>query len=169
MKKLFLLLILAAPLFCRAQITDTSTLIRVGQPAPTFTFYLNNKKTAELKDYRGKIVLINFFATWCGPCRAELPRVQSEIWEKYKNNPRFALLAFDRQEGWDKILPLKQSQGFTFPMLPDADRKIYGQYAKAYIPRNIVLDEKGNIIYESMGYEPQEFNKLLALLADKLK
>ena len=169
MKKFFLLLVLAAPLFCRAQKVDTSTLIRVGQQAPTFTFYLDDKKTADLKDYRGKIVLINFFATWCPPCRQELPRVQAEIWEKYKNNPKFALLAFDRQAGWDKILPLKQQQGFTFPMLPDVDRSIYGKYAKSYIPRNIVLDEKGNIIYESIGYDPQEFGKLLALLADKLK
>jgi peroxiredoxin len=169
MKKLFpLLLVLSAPFLSRAQQTDT-THTKVGDPAPTFNFYLDKEKIANLADYKGKIVVLDFWATWCPPCRLELPRVQKEIWEKYKDNPKFALFAFDRAEGWDKTLPFKAQNHYTFPMLPDADRKIYSLYATQYIPRTVVIGEDGRIIYQSMGYLEKDFNELLALLASHLK
>jgi thiol-disulfide isomerase/thioredoxin len=170
MKKLrLLLLIFTAPLFSRAQPADSTTHTKVGDKSPTFDFWLNKDKQANLQDYRGKVVLIDFFATWCPPCRAELPRIQKEIWEKYKNNPKFALLAFDREEGWDKVLPFQSQNQYTFLMSPDLNRKIFSLYATQSIPRTIVLDGKGNIIYQSIGYLPAEFDKLLSLLADQLK
>jgi len=170
MKKLFpLLLVLFAPLFSRAQQTDTTTHTKVGDLAPTFNFYPDKGKTANLADYKGKIVVLDFWATWCPPCRLELPRIQKEIWEKYKDNPKFALFAFDRAENWDKTLPFKEQNHYTFPMLPDADRKIYALYATQYIPRTVVIGEDGKIIYQSMGYDEKDFNELLALLASRLK
>ena len=170
MKKLFpLLLVLFAPFLSRAQQTDTTTHTKVGDPAPTFNFYLDKKKTANLADYKGKIVVLDFWATWCPPCRLELPRVQKEIWEKYKDNPKFALFAFDRAENWDKTLPFKEQNHYTFTMLPDADRKIYALYATQYIPRTVVIGEDGKIIYQSMGYDEKDFNELLVLLASRLK
>ena len=169
MKKLFLLLMLCAPFVSRAQIDTASTLTKVGDVAPTFTFSLDKTKTANLADYKGKIVVLDFWATWCPPCRMELPRVQKEIWEKYKDNPKFALFAFDRGEDWDKTLPFKEKNKYTFLMIPDLDKKIYNLYATQYIPRTIVIDESGKIIYQSIGYDEKDFSELLALLADKLK
>jgi peroxiredoxin len=172
MKKLFpLLLVLVAPILSRAQAqqTDTTTIKKVGDLAPSFSFYISKNKTANLADYKGKIVVLDFWATWCPPCRMELPRVQKEIWEKYKDNPKFALLAFDRGEDWDKTLPFKEQNHYTFPMLPDADKKVYKLYATQYIPRTVVIDGDGKIIYQSMGYDEKDFSELLALLADKLK
>jgi len=169
MKKLILLLAFFAPLISKAQIDTTGTLNKVGDTAPTFIFNIDQNKTANLADYKGKIVVIDFWATWCGPCRMELPRIQKEIWNKYKDNPKFALLAIDRGEGWDKTLPFKKQNNYTFLMTPDADRKIYSLYAKQYIPRVIVVGEDGKIIYQSIGYDEKEFSNLLALLADKLK
>ncbi|MES2427458.1 MAG: TlpA disulfide reductase family protein [Bacteroidota bacterium] len=164
-----ILLILLAPLFSRAQQADPSTLTKVGDTAPTFDFSLSKIQKANLKDYHGKMVMVNFFATWCGPCRMELPRVEKEIWGKYKDNPKFALFVFGREEGWDVVLPFKTKFNYTFAILPDVGRKIFSLYAKEFIPRNVIIDENGKIIYQSMGYTEEEFNKLLALLDQKLK
>jgi hypothetical protein len=67
------------------------------------------------------------------------------------------------------MLPFKESNKYTFTMVPDISRKVYGLFASQYIPRNVVLDENGKIIYQSIGYSPEEFDKLLALLKEKLK
>lgn len=168
-KLLLLLLIILSPLFSRAQVDSTSSKTKVGDIAPNFTFNLAKDKTATLADYKGKLVLIDFWATWCPPCREELPHVQKEIWEKYGSNPKFALFAFDREEGWDKTLLFKQQNKYTFPMIPDLNRKIFSLFATQYIPRLVLIDEGGKIIYQSMGYDQAEFNKLLALLAERLK
>jgi len=169
MKKLLLLLMLCAPFICRSQVDTTATLTKVGDVAPTFTFNLDKNKTANLADYKGKIVVLDFWATWCPPCRAELPRIQKEIWEKYKNNPKFALIALDREENWNKTLPFKEQNHYTFLMTPDLKRNAYDLYAKQYIPRLVVVGEDGRIIYQSIGYIEKDFNELLALLAEKLK
>lgn len=165
-----LLFIVLAPVYGRAQMAaDASDLTKVGDTAPTFDFYISKNQKNNLANYKGKIVMINFFATWCGPCAEELPRVQKDIWDKYKDNPKFALFIFGREEDWDKVLPFKEKNHYTFLMLPDVDKKIYSKYATQYIPRNVLIDENGKIIYQSIGYEEQEFNKLTKLLAKKLK
>jgi peroxiredoxin len=165
----FILLTLLAPLFSRAQQADPTTFTKVGDTAPMFDFSITKTQKANLKDYRGKIVMINFFATWCGPCRLELPRVQAEIWDKYKDNPKFVLFIFGREEGWNVVLPFKEKYHYTFAMLPDEGRKVFGLYATQSIPRNVVIDENGKILYQSIGYSEPEFKTLLNLLDAKLK
>ncbi|MDT3403195.1 TlpA family protein disulfide reductase [Mucilaginibacter terrae] len=172
MKKIFLLLTLAViTLGANAQTSaeEASTLTKIGQQVPAFEFKLDKDKTASIADYKGKIVLLNFFATWCPPCRQEFPRVQKEIWEKYKDNPKFALMAFGREEGWEKVLPFKESNSYTFNILPDEGRKIFSLFATQSIPRNVVLDENGKIIYQSIGYSEKDFSELLAILDTRLK
>ncbi|MBO9594185.1 MAG: TlpA family protein disulfide reductase [Niabella sp.] len=140
-----------------------------GTQVPDFGFALKKGgDSVRISDYKGRVVLINFFATWCGPCRAELPRVQQEIWNQYKNNPRFALFVFGREEGWDKMNAFVQQTKFSFPVLADPDRRVFSLFADSFIPRNLVLDETGKIIYRSVGYDKKEFEELLALLKKHL-
>jgi len=167
-KFIFFLFILLAPVLTSAQVADSTTLTHVGSTCPSFTFELDKGKTAQITDYRGKIILINFFATWCGPCRMELPRVQKEIWEKYQSDPKFALFVFGREEGWDKVLGFKKANNYTFAMLPDEHRKIYSLFATQYIPRTLLIDEKGTILFQSVGYSTRDMDNLLALLGNKL-
>lgn len=144
-------------------------LVELGQVSPDFQFSWKEGKTDEIANYCGKVVMINFFATWCPPCRAELPRVQEEIWNKYQNHPEFELFVFGREEDWDVLDPFIASTGYTFPILPDLKRGIFSLFATQSIPRNVILDREGKIIYQSIGYTVAEFDKMLELLEKEIQ
>jgi len=169
MKKIFLsLVIIAYSVTVFAQTEDKDTYTKIGDPMPSFTFEIEKGKTVNIADYKGKLILINLFATWCPPCNVELPEVQTKIWDKYKDNKNFAFFVFGREEGWDKLIPYKANKGFTFPILPDVDRGVFSKFAKQSIPRNILVDQEGKIIYQSMGYEEKEFKVMLKLIEKQL-
>ncbi|SDJ11836.1 Peroxiredoxin [Pedobacter sp. ok626] len=162
------ILLLLLPFATIAQ-DDKSTLTKLGESVPKFSFEIERGKTANIDDYKGKLILINLFATWCPPCNTELPLVQKQIWEKYSNNPDFAFFVFGREEGWDKLEPFKKAKGFTFPILPDVDRSIFSKFATQSIPRNIIVDQNGKIIYQSIGFSEKEFAEMVALIDANLK
>src|SRR5690554_3242604 len=144
--------------------SDQQWLVGMGQVSPDFDFAWKGDRKDNIANHRGKVVLINFFATWCPPCRAELPRVQEEIWKKYGDRSDFALFVFGREENWDVLDPFIENTGYTFPILPDLERGIFSKFATQSIPRNVILDREGKIIYQSIGYTEAEFNKMLELL-----
>ncbi len=83
--------------------TDTTTFTRLGDKAPAFICKRIDNKTIDISKLQGKIVLINFFATWCGPCNQELPILQKNIWDKYKNNPNFELIILGREHSEKEV------------------------------------------------------------------
>lgn len=148
---------------------QVATLLHTGDAVPDFQFEISPGNTAHISDYKGKIVLLNFFATWCPPCNAEFLHLQKEIWEKYQNNAHFTILSFGRQHNWSEVNDFAKQKQVTFHVLPDPHRKIFSIFAKAYIPRNVVLDKQGKIIYQSVGFVYQDFRELKHLLAKRLK
>jgi peroxiredoxin len=148
---------------------DTATFVKTGDNVPSFSFEITEGKTVNISDYKGKLVLLNMFATWCPPCNAELPEVQKLIWAPHKNDPRFAFFVFGREQGWEKLKPFKEKKGFDFPILPDEGRKIFSLFASQNIPRNFLIDENGKVIYSSTGYSPEELQQLVDLINTRLK
>lgn len=148
---------------------DKSTLLAKDQIVPVFKFEISKGKIISFNDFKGKLVLINFFATWCAPCRRELPLIQEQIWNKHKDNPKFAMLTFGREHSWDEVLKFAKDQQFSFPVLPDPKRKIYGLFASEVIPRSFLIDESGKIIYLSTGFEEPHFNELKEMIDNKLR
>ena len=148
---------------------DEFTLVKVGEKAPDFTFETAPGKTQKLSDLKGKVVWINFFATWCGPCRKELPHLQSEVYDKYKDNNNFVLLILGREHKWDEVNKFKTEQGFTMPFYPDPERTVFSLYANQNIPRNFIIDKEGKVAYSSIGFEPKGFEKIKAKADDLLK
>lgn len=167
MKHVILFLIGFLPILSYAQ-DQQGWLVQIGEKAPDFSFTLADSSLKKLSDYKGKVVLINFFATWCPPCREELPRVQKEIYDVYKSNKNFELFVFGREEDWDKLTPFIEKTGYTFPILPDVKREIFSKYALSGIPRNVIIDKDGKILYLSLGYTANEFDQLLSILKTKL-
>ncbi len=172
MTKLFLFMVMAFAVSAvfgqTANEPDKATLLIKDQTVPSFKFEISKGKVVSIGDYKGKIVLINFFATWCGPCRRELPLVQEQIWNKHKDNPKFAMLTFGREHSWEEVLKFGKDLNFSFPLLPDLKRKVFGLFASEGIPRSFLVDENGKIIYLSQGFDDVHFAELKNLIDSKL-
>jgi len=144
-----------------------TSVVQLKQTAPEFSFTTSDGKKANLSDYKGKVILINFFATWCGPCMVEMPLLQNEIWNKLKDNPDFVLLSLGRDHSQAEIDKFIEQKKFTFPIYADKDKIVYSLFAKQYIPRNYLIDKKGEVIYASTGFSMEEFEDL-KITIDKL-
>lgn len=144
------------------------TLVKTGMTVPDFEVKMFDGRTIQIKDLRGKVVLLNFWATWCPDCIRELARVQSDIIDRFQGKD-FVFLPISRQDSYEKIKAFREKKGHTFPMGMDPDRKIYAQFATAIIPRNFILDRNGKILYAEEGYDESSFQQLILEIEKALK
>ncbi len=148
---------------------DNTTLLKNGSQIPSFVFEDEAGNIVSTDNLRGKVVIINFFATWCKPCLAELPLLHDKIWNKYKNNSSFALFVFGRGETKEKTLTFKTANKYTFPMIQDESKAIFSLFATQSIPKTIVIDKEGKIVFQSIGFVAEDFNALEKIVATTLK
>jgi len=141
---------------------DSSAVTVPGQSVPDFTVTTLTGTTYQMAGLRGKVVWLNFFATWCPPCKEEMPELQNRVWEVYGQRDDFLLLSIGREETPEKMIPFRDERGLTFPMAPDTDRSVYARFAEKFIPRNVLIDKNGTIIHQSKGFEAEDFATLLA-------
>ena len=147
---------------------EQATLVKDGQKAPAFEVEMFDGSTVKLADLKGKVVLLNFWATWCPPCRAELARVEKDIIEKFKGQ-EFVFLPVSRGEKRETVASFREKMGYTFPMGLDTDGRVYAEYAQTYIPRNFLIDKQGNVVKASVGYDEAEFTELVKLIEKEIK
>jgi len=145
-----------------------STLIAEGEAVPDFIFTTTRGKQYSMEGLKGKVVLLNFFATWCPTCMKEMPALQEQVWGKYKERDDFMLVSIGREQDMQKMKDFKAEKGYGFHFAPDTGRVIYGLFAEKYIPRNVVVNEQGTIVYQGTGYDEQEFADMLQLIEREL-
>lgn len=171
-KFVLITLLSAFCIFTNAQITDDrGYLVKVGEMAPDFSIKLTTGKTIQLKELKGKIVMLQFTASWCGVCRKEMPFIESDIWQKHKNNPNFALIAIDRDEPLETVLKFVESTKITYPIGLDPAANIFALYAQreAGITRNVIIDKTGKIVLLTRLYNEIEFNEMKNKIEELLK
>lgn len=124
--------------------------IEEGNAIPDFTLVdLNGKKT-NIKDYRGKVVFLNFWATWCPPCRQEMPSMET-LWQKSKGKP-FVILAVSVDDAdTKKVADFIAKNKYTFPVFHDVTGELSQQFLIRSIPTTFILDTKGIIIEKMSG------------------
>ena len=142
---------------------STGYIVKVGELAPDFTVKLTDGKSVTLSELRGKVVMLQFTASWCGVCRKEMPFIEKDIWLRHKSNPDFMLIGIDRDEPLEKVIAFGKSTGVTYPLGLDPGADIFAKYAlrKAGITRNVLIDKEGRIVMLTRLYNPEEFASLV--------
>ena len=148
---------------------DSTANTRVGDKAPSFSCKTLKGKEYTIDRLKGKVIMLNFFATWCPGCNLELPELEKEIWNKYRDNPDFVLLVIGREHTDKDLIAFAGSKNLDLPFVPDPGREIYRLYASRYIPRNIVIDKEGNIVFQNSGFTAKKLSDIDRLIGEKLK
>ncbi|MBR6648625.1 MAG: TlpA family protein disulfide reductase [Bacteroidaceae bacterium] len=138
-------------------------IVKVGDIAPDFSLKYTDGNNFTLSQLRGKVVMLQFTASWCGICRNEMPHIEKEIWQRHKNNPNFVLVGVDREETKEVIEDYTAKVGTTYPMLIDEKGDAFASYAvrKSGITRNVLIDKNGRIVMLTRRYVEPEFNQLV--------
>lgn len=132
------------------------------KPAPAFSLKDMNGKNVDLADKLGKdVVFLNFFATWCAPCQAELPILQ-QFHEKYADKGlSLYVVSIDDPKSAAKVKPLIKEHKYTFPVLLDTQTRAISLYnPKKVVPFSVIIDRAGNIHQQKFGFQPGDEKKL---------
>ena len=142
---------------------ENNYLVKVGDVAPDFTLSLTDGTEFTLSKNRGKVVMLQFTASWCGVCRKEMPFIERDIWLPNKDNKDFVLLGIDREEPLEDVKKFAESTGITDPMALDSKADVFASYAerKSGITRNILIDRDGRIVKLTRLYNEKEFGELV--------
>jgi thiol-disulfide isomerase/thioredoxin len=118
--------------------------------APDFTLPSLDGPNLRLQEQRGRVVMINFWASWCGPCRLEMPHL-ARLYEKYRGSG-FTVLAVNIDESPQKAASLATQLGMRFPVLLDTDKKVSRLYDLSTMPSTVLVDRDGRVRYVHRGY-----------------
>lgn len=145
-------------------------IVRLGEVAPDFEMELTDGQKVKLSDLRGKVVMLQFTASWCGVCRKEMPFIEKDIWQKHKDNAQFALYGIDRDEPLETVKAFAEKTGVTYPLGLDPGADIFAKYAdrKAGITRNVLIDKEGKIVMLTRLYNEEEFASLCKKIDEML-
>ncbi len=163
-----LLLFLSSAAFAQTK-GDRGYRVKVGDMAPNVVLHLTDGTTTSLQQLRGKVVVLQFTASWCSVCRKEMPHLESEIWQAFKDK-NFVLIGVDYDEPLDKVKTFKKEMKVTYPFALDPGAKIFTEFAYkgAGVTRNVVIDPTGKIVFLTRLYNTPEFNAMRKKLASML-
>jgi len=136
-------------------------IVKVGDKVPNIEMTLTDGAVTSLKELRGKVVVLQFTASWCGVCRREMPHIEKDIWLPHKDKD-LVIIGVDRDEPLEKALQLAEQTGITYPIALDPGAEIFGKFAskKSGVTRNVVIDRKGKIAFLTRLFDPVEFKAM---------
>ncbi len=144
--------------------------VKVGDVAPNFTMSYVKGNTVQLNELKGKVIMLQFTASWCPVCIKEMPHIEKEIWQKYKNDTNFVLVAVDFKEDISLINKLIKASRITYPVIYDRDGTIFELYAEkdAGVTRNVLIDKDGKIVYLTRLFVQEQFDGLVKKIENLL-
>jgi len=138
-----------------------------GQSAPDFALKSSNGENMRLSEYRGDVVMVNFWATWCGPCRQEMPLLD-ELYTRYER-VGFSLLGVNIDDNSSKAMNMVAELGVSFPVLFDSRKEVSKLYEVDAMPVTLLIDREGTVRYVHQGYKPGYEEKYLDQIRSLLR
>ena len=151
------------------KVYDDGYLVSVGDTAPDFTIKEAGGRTYKLSDLRGKIVMLQFTASWCSVCRTEMPFIEKDIWQ-VKKDAGLVVIGIDRDEPVEKVIQFRKDVKITYPLAMDPGADIFGLFAQkeAGVTRIVIIDRSGKIVFLTRLYKEEEFNRMKKLIFSEL-
>ena len=138
-----------------------------GQKAPDFALKSSTGENLRLSEFRGDVVMINFWATWCGPCRQEMPLLD-ELYNRYQR-VGFNLLGVNIDDDSRRAMQMAEELGIDFPVLFDATKEVSRLYEVEAMPVTVLVDREGTVRYVHHGYKPGYEDKYLDQIRSLLR
>lgn len=166
----FLLLLASVVVGSDAALAQTDSrgyLVQVGDDMPDFSLTDLSGQTHSKSSLLGSTYVLQFTASWCSVCRAEMPHLETEVWQAFQNRD-FVLIGVDLDEPRDKVAEFTERMGVTYPMCPDPDGAVFYSIAapKSGVTRNVVVNAEGQIVMLTRLFEEDEFARMASLVDD---
>ncbi len=151
------------------KVYENDYLVKVGDSAPDFVVQEAGGKSYRLSELKGKVVMLQFTASWCSVCRKEMPFIEKEIWQK-RTNDDLVVIGIDRDEPVDKVLSFQKNMAVTYPLALDPGAEIFGLFAlkEGGVTRNVIIDRAGKIIFLTRLFDREEFDAMKKVIFEEL-
>lgn len=146
---------------------DRNALIKVGEQVRTFRVRKLDGTEFQIAGHRGKVVVLNFFATWCGPCIAELPHLQ-KLWRAHQDDSDCEFLSIGVEESDERLHSFREKRKLSIPMAADQEGEVLPLFAKGGIPRTYLISPQGVVVHSAFGFALEDFAKFEAAFAMEL-
>jgi peroxiredoxin len=152
------------------RVHEDGYVVKTGDPAPDFIINEAGGTSYRLSDLRGKIVMLQFTASWCSVCRTEMPFIQKEIWQEKKGSD-LVVVGIDRDEPIETVLKFQKEMAVTYPLALDPGANIFSLFAlkDAGVTRNVVIDRNGKIIFLTRLFDREEFDQMKKVIFAQLE
>ena len=144
---------------------DRGYIVSVGDTAPDIVLEYTTGEKITLSDLREKVVVLQFTASWCSVCRLEMPHLENEVWQKFKDDS-LVLIGIDRDEPLEVVKRFKKEMGVTYPIALDPGAEHFSKFAlkESGVTRNIVIDKDGKIAFLTRLFEEKEFKEMISMI-----
>jgi len=156
--------------FGQANEKNRGYIVNVGDQVEDFNLPMLSGDMTSLADLNGKVVVLQFTASWCSVCRKEMPHLEQDVWLPNKDKD-FILIAVDIDEDTSKVAPFIEKMQTTYPVAYDSEKELFDKFAAkgAGVTRNVVIDKKGKIVFLTRLFDPVEFDQMKSKIQDLLK
>ncbi len=164
----WLLLIIATIGFGQSS-DNRGYIVAIGDQCPEVTLTFTNDSTVTLSDLRGNVIMLQFTASWCSVCRQEMPHIENEIWQEYRDDG-LIVIGIDRDEPQETVVRFAREMEITYPLVLDPGADIFARFAhrEAGVTRNVIVDQTGKIVFLTRLYDPEEFAAMKQVIRELL-